>query len=129
VRSFEQIVDRYVREAHEGRDAASFVLISTGLDDADRDATSDWIRRMRARLRPTDLAGRLATGELGILLLQTPSSGAQIVARRVSRLLPVPGASNGSVRIGVATQRDDVISADALIARARQQPIEPMTAH
>ena len=41
----------------------------------------------------------------------------------------VQDASNGSVRIGVATQRDDVISADALIARARQQPIEPMTAH
>ena len=84
---------------------------------------------MRARLRPTDLAGRLATGELGILLLQTPSSGAHIVARRVSRMLPVPGSSIGSVRIGVATQRDDVISGDTLIARARQQPIEPLTAH
>jgi hypothetical protein len=129
VRSFEQIVDRYAREAHEGRDAASFVLISAGVDGADQDATSGWIRRVRARLRPTDLAGRLATGELGILLLQTPSSGAQVVARRVSRMLPVSRSSISSVRIGVATQRDDVISGDALIARARQQPIEPLTAH
>lgn len=128
VRSFEQVVDRYVREAHESRDVASFVLISTGADGVDHDATSSWIRSMRARLRPTDLAGRLATGELGILLLQTPSSGAQIVARRLSRMLPTPALSMGGVRIGVATQRDDVRSGDALIARARQQPIEPVTA-
>jgi hypothetical protein len=129
VRSFEEIIDRYARGAHESRDAASFVLISTGADGAHHDVTSSWIRHMRARLRPTDLAGRLATGELGILLLQTPSSGAQIVARRVSRMLPVPGSLIGSVRIGVATQRDDVISGETLIARARQQLIEPLTAH
>ena len=125
VRSFDQIVDRYAREAHASRDAASLILISTGDRVPSLDTTHAWIKRLRPQLRPTDLAGRLASGELGILLLQTPQSGAQVVARRLSRVLaPRAPGTEPPLRIGVASQLGDLVSAEALIARAREQPFD-----
>lgn len=125
VRSFDQIVDRYARESHAARDEASLILISAGDEVLSLDTTHTWIKRLRPQLRPTDLAGRLTSGELGILLLQTPQAGAEIVAKRLSRVLSVGGNDEHPVRIGVASQvDDDVVSAEALIARARTQPVD-----
>jgi hypothetical protein len=130
VRSFEEIVDRYAREAYASRDTASFILLSAGDQAVSLETTHAWIRRLRPQLRPTDLAGRLTTGELGVLLLQTPSAGAKVVARRLSRMLVSAGTGEAiSPRVGVASQREDVVSADALIARARQQSLDPSNAH
>jgi hypothetical protein len=129
VRSFDQIVDRYAREAHAAQDDASLILISVGEKALSLDTTHSWIKRLRPQLRPTDLAGRLASGELGILLLQTPQSGAQVVARRLWRVL-VAGAppDRPPVRIGVASQLGDPVSAEALIERARLQPfVDPFS--
>jgi hypothetical protein len=129
VRSFDQIVDRYAREAHAAQDDASLILISVGERALSLDTTHTWIKRLRPQLRPTDLAGRLASGELGILLLQTPHSGAQVVARRLWRVLSGGApADEPAVRIGVASQLGDLVSAEALIARARLQPfVEPFS--
>jgi hypothetical protein len=131
VRSFDQIVDRYAREAHASNDAASLILISAGDRVVSLDTTHAWIKRVRPQLRPTDLAGRLASGELGILLLQTPQSGAQVVAKRLSRVLAMGTASEDrALHIGVASQLDDLVSADALIERARVQAFDrPLTAN
>ncbi|HEX7140309.1 MAG TPA: hypothetical protein VF219_20835 [Vicinamibacterales bacterium] len=128
VRSFDQIVDRYAREAHAARDDASLILISVGERALSLDTTHSWIKRLRPQLRPTDLAGRLASGELGILLLQTPHSGAQVVARRLWRALAGGSpADQPPVRIGVASQLGDLVSAEALIERARLQSfVEPL---
>ena len=129
VRSFDQIVDRYAREAHAAQDDASLILISVGERALSLDTTHTWIKRLRPQLRPTDLAGRLASGELGILLLQTPHSGAQVVARRLWRVLAGGSpADEPAVRIGVASQLGDLVSAEALIERARLQPfVEPFS--
>jgi len=130
VRSFDQIVDRYAREAHAAQDDASLILISVGDRAVPLDTTHTWIKRLRPQLRPTDLAGRLASGELGILLLQTPQAGAQVVARRLWRVLAAGAPSDEpAVRIGVASQLGDQVSAEALIERARLQPFsEPFSA-
>jgi hypothetical protein len=124
-RSFDQIVERYAREAHASQDAASLILVSTGDRAPSLDTTHAWIKRLRPQLRPTDLAGRLASGELGILLLQTPQAGAQVVARRLSRMLAprAPGV-DPAVRIGVASQLGDFVSAEALIAHARAHAVD-----
>jgi hypothetical protein len=124
VRSFEQIVDRYTQEAHGAGDPASLILVSAGAGGATLETTHAWIKRLRPQLRPTDLAGRLSTGELAILLLQTPASGAQVVARRLNRALTPTAGERRSIRVGVASQRPDLVSADALIAQARVQPID-----
>ena len=125
VRSFDQIVDRYARESHEARDETSLILISAGEEMLSLDTTHTWIKQLRPQLRPTDLAGRLSSGELGILLLQTPHAGAQIVARRLSRVLAAGAGEERAVRIGVASQLDERVSAEALIARARMHPVDP----
>ena len=66
---------------------------------------SPWLKLLRPQLRPTDLAGRLTSGEVGILLLQTPQPGAHVVARRLVRVLEAgPRGSEPTVRIGVASQ-------------------------
>jgi hypothetical protein len=125
VRSFEQTVDRYAREAYAAGDAASLVLLSAGESSLSLETTHAWIKRVRPQLRPTDLAGRVSTGELAVLLLQTPFDGAHIVARRLARALALPvSAESRALRVGVATQSGDTVSAEALIARARAQPIE-----
>jgi hypothetical protein len=130
-RSFDQIVDRYAREAHETRDDASLILISAGDDDTPSlETTHAWIKRVRPQLRPTDLAGRLASGDLGILLLQTPHAGAEVVARRLTRVLAKASAgAEYAVRIGVASQGTEPVSAEALIAAARSQATrQPLSA-
>jgi GGDEF domain-containing protein len=127
VRSFDQILDRYAREAHASNDPASLILISPDGAAASIHEAHAWIKRLRAQLRPTDLAGRLTSGEVGILLLQTPHEGAHIVARRLARTLvtkAAPATAESPVRIGVASQFGETVSGDALIARARLHPLE-----
>ena len=72
----------------------------------------------------------MTSGEVGILLLQTPQPGAHVVARRLARVLEAgPRGSEPAVRIGVASQARDPLTAAALIERARVQafatPIVP----
>jgi len=123
-RSFDQILDGYVRAAHAANDAASLVLLSSGDAPLSLQAAHTWIRTVRPQLRPTDLAGRLTSGEVGILLLETPPPGAQVVARRLARVFETrPHGSEPAVRIGVASQAGDEPSAAELIARARQHAL------
>ncbi len=120
--SFDEILDRYARDAYASRDLASFILIGGRDVPVGAQTTQRWIRRLRPELRPTDLAGRLRSGEVGILLLQTPSDGAQVVARRLARLFQSSAtADEPPVRVGVASQMSTVVTADALIDCARRQ--------
>jgi hypothetical protein len=124
-RSFDQILDGYVRAAHAANDTASLVLLSSGDAPLSLQAAHTWIRTVRPQLRPTDLAGRLTSGEVGILLLETPPPGAQVVARRLARVFETrPHGSEPAVRIGVASQVGDEPSAADLIERARSHALD-----
>lgn len=128
-RSFDQILDGYVRAAHASNDAASLLLLSARPTSLSLQTAYSWIKKLRPQLRPTDLAGRLTSGEIGILLLQTPPLGAHVVARRLARVLdPSPRGTEPVVRIGVASQAGEAPSAAALIERARVQAFAPPTA-
>src|SRR5579864_7337531 len=70
-RSFEEIVERYVRDAHGARDAALILISPTGAAGSPQTAY-EWIRHVRPQLRPTDLTGRLASGDVAVLALDTP---------------------------------------------------------
>lgn len=125
-RSFDQILDGYVRAAHASNDTASLVLLSSGDVPLSLQAAHTWIRTVRPQLRPTDLAGRLTSGEVGILLLETPPPGAQVVARRLARVFEArPHGAEPVVRIGVASQAGDAPSAAELIERARSHALAP----
>jgi hypothetical protein len=123
--SFDDVLDRYARDAYASRDVASFILIGGRDASVAPQTTQRWIRRLRPELRPTDLAGRLRSGEVGILLLQTPGDGAHVVAQRLARLFQnTATAEEPPIRVGVASQRPTVITADALIESARRQLAE-----
>ncbi len=124
-RSFDQILDGYVRAAHASHDATSLLLLSAGHAALSLQAAHAWLRMLRPQLRPTDLAGRLTSGEVGILLLETPQRDAQVVARRLARMIDArPHGAEPAVRIGVASQAGDALSAATLIERARVQALE-----
>jgi len=124
-RSFDQILDRYVRAAHASNDATSLLLLSAGHAALSLQAAHAWLKMLRPQLRPTDLAGRLTSGEVGILLLETPQRDAHAVARRLTRMIDArPQGSEPVVRIGVASQAGDALSAATLIERARGQALE-----
>ncbi|MCU1385653.1 MAG: hypothetical protein JWL71_4350 [Acidobacteria bacterium] len=128
VDSFDDVIDRYARDAYAAGDAASFILIGGRDASIAPQVMQRWIKRLRPELRPTDLAGRLRTGEIGILLLQTPSDGAQVAAQRLARLFDATTtADEPAVRVGVASQFDTVITAAALIAHARRQTVGDAT--
>jgi hypothetical protein len=125
VSSFDETLDRYAREAYASGNAASLIVIGGHEVMISPQAAQGWIRRLRPELRPTDLAGRLRSGEVGILLLQTPHDGAHVVGRRLAGVFQSAAAGEEpAVRIGVASQVEAVVSADALIDKARNQPIE-----
>jgi hypothetical protein len=121
-RSFDDILDGYVRTAHATNEAASLVLFSGRDESPSLQAAQSWIRLLRPQLRPTDLAGRLASGEVGVLLLETPQGGAQIAARRLTRALDAGRrGAEPMVRVGVASQSAEAASGATLIDRARVQ--------
>ena len=123
-RSFDDILEGYVRTAHASDEAASLVLFSGRDESPSLQAAQSWIRMLRPQLRPTDLAGRLTSGEVGILLLETPQRGAQVVARRLARVLDAgTHGAEPTVRVGVASQSAEATSAAALIDRARVQSL------
>jgi hypothetical protein len=127
-RSFDQILDRYVQAAEATRDATSLLLLSTHSASVPSPTAQSWLRMVRPQLRPTDIAGRLTSGEVGVLLLRTPQLGAQVVARRLMRLLhAAPASAEPAVRIGVASHAGEGLSAAALIERARLQGDAPPT--
>lgn len=126
--SFDQILDRYARAAHASNDPASLILISGPTVPASLQQVHEWVKRLRPQLRPTDLAGRLTSGEVGILLLQTPQAGAHVVGRRLARALEISLLHEERVRIGVATQVGEMASGEALIERARLHPLDDVSA-
>ena len=75
---------------------------------------------MRRRLRATDLAGQLTSGGVGILLLDTPTERALVVARRVSESI---SSSSGlgtppTISIGVAGRSAGSTPTESLLSEA-----------
>jgi hypothetical protein len=122
--SFDEVVERCVRAQRRSGHAA-LILIMPGHADAPADLAYEWIRRLRSLLRPTDLAGRLTSGEVAVVAIETTPPGALVVARRIARVLndPIDGVSK-PVRVGLAGAVGAGMSAHGLIAEARQHVVE-----
>jgi hypothetical protein len=86
-RSFDQLIERQARNAATRRDDVSVIVIALGEQARLPDVAQEWIGEIRRRIRPTDLTGRLASGDIGILLLETPPRRAHCVAHRVQQLI------------------------------------------
>jgi len=101
------------------------ILISPTTAGATPDLTYSWIRRVRPLLRPTDLAGRLTSGEVAVLALETPAAGALVVAERLARMLAAsPDQAERAFRVGFAAHAGEAVSGHVLIERARSHVVE-----
>ena len=99
---FDQVVERYLRYAN-GHGTAAMILISSSDVDAP-ERSYEWIRHVRPHLRPTDLVGRLASGDVAVVALDTPTHGALVVARRIAHILDEEDQSGQPVvRVGAAS--------------------------
>jgi PleD family two-component response regulator len=79
-----------------------------------------WVAFFRGHLRGTDLAGRLSSGDIGVLLTDTTLEGADVVARRIRKfIITSTGAGPApALRIGVSSRAPGVTSTASLLAQA-----------
>ncbi len=121
--SFDEVVDRCLRTRRR-MGASSLILIMPEGAELSSDLAYEWIQRVRSQLRPTDLAGRLRTGEVAVVAVETNGPGALVVARRIARVLSdSTDPLQAGVRVGLAAG-DERASAHGLIAEARQHLID-----
>jgi len=115
---FHEVIERSARESVDrGSTVTAIVLLV-------RDAvflpgsTQRWVAGMRGQMRPSDLAGMLAEGEIGLLMHDTTAQHARTIAERLRGVVGgAPGA--GPILIGVATRVPGVGTADGLVRDAR----------
>jgi hypothetical protein len=120
-RPFDQIIEQYADRAIAQRGEVSVVVLRVREAAARPDLVHMWIAHIRRQLRVADLAGRLISGDVGILLPDTPIDGAQVVADRV-RLLMGSDVDRGerlNVGIGFARCGEGSASPQSLLRNAR----------
>jgi hypothetical protein len=126
-RSFDDVIEQHAKDAEFQGPPLSLIVIGPAKPWRDDETIQSWIASLRQQLRATDLAGRLASGEIGILLLDTNADGAHIVAERARQMI----ASDASDRsrppflVGVASRAVGLTSEDSLISQARAHALEP----
>jgi hypothetical protein len=132
-RSFEQIIEQYVAGAAEQSEDVAVIVLSFGAEPRGSETTLSWIGTTRSLLRPTDLAGRLSSGDIGVLLPDTSHEGAGVVLARLKAVVEAPdGAALWPyASFGMASQaagsprRALLVEAQAKAAMGRRRPSSP----
>lgn len=119
-RSLEEIVDQHTKDAELRRQTISVIVLSGVSQLWSPHVVQAWVTFLRGHLRGTDLAGRLSSGDVGILLLDTPVEGAHIVARRIRQFIVASARSERvpPVKIGVASRAPGSPRSGSLLALA-----------
>ena len=100
-RSYDEVLERFARQALEGGVPVTAVVLSFS-DAVFRPGTTQTrIGRIREQVRAADLVGRLGDGEIGMLLQDTPGSGARAVAARLRQVLQTADNVVSSVPVSV----------------------------
>ena len=115
---FPEVIERSAREAVERGSPVTAVVLLV------RDAvflpgsTQRWVAGMRGQMRPSDLAGMMAEGEIGLLMHDTTTQHAKTIAERLRAVVGgAPGA--GSILIGVATRLPGIGAPEGIVRDAR----------
>jgi hypothetical protein len=116
-RSFADILQMMADETVERGSAVTVMVISSAKAVLNPGTTQRWVAQVRGLLRPYDLIGMLAEGEVGLLLYETMADqGRQVLARleRVARTSTVFGNAGG-LAVGIASRKPgDPVSGDIL---------------
>lgn len=116
--AFYEVMERSAREAVErGAPVTAVVLL---IRDAmvSPGSTQRWVAGMRGQMRPSDLAGMLAEGEIGLLMHDTTTQHAKTIASRLRAVVDgLPGTE--PILIGVATRVPGLPIHDGIVREAR----------
>lgn len=114
-------LDRRGRRPEARPDDVSLLVIRPTIHESTGDVRELWVGSIRRRIRPSDVAGALPSGEIGVLLPETGAADAHAVMNRLRRLFendeslyllePAP--------IGVATSRGATSDVATLLHHAR----------
>jgi hypothetical protein len=119
---FQEVIERSAREAVErGAPVTAVVLL---IRDAvlSPGSTQRWVAGMRGQMRPSDLAGMLAEGEIGLLMHDTTSQHAKSIASRLRAVVDgLPGAD--TILIGVATRVPGLPVVEGIVRDARADAV------
>jgi hypothetical protein len=86
-RPFHAWIERLASQTIEEGGEASVIIISIPEEDAHPDYIQAQVLKVRNELRPSDFAGSLSGGEIGVLLRDTPADRAAAVSARLEKLL------------------------------------------
>jgi hypothetical protein len=124
---FQDMMERCAREAVErGAPVTAVVLL---IRDAvlSPGSTQRWVAGMRGQMRPSDLAGMLAEGEIGLLMHDTTAQHAKNIASRLRAVVDgLPGTD--TILIGVATRVPGLPMVDGIVRDARTDALNSRSA-
>lgn len=124
-RSYDEVLERFARQALEGGVPVTAVVLSFSDVVVRPGITQTRIGRIREQVRAADLVGRLGDGNIGMLLHDTPGGGARAVAARLQRALQTADevASPVPVAVGFASRDPGAPKAGALAQEARDNAL------
>jgi hypothetical protein len=119
--NFDQLIDtRAVRATEAGLDA-SLLVFRFDADDQPVTVTQTWVGEIRRRLRPFDVAGTLTTGEIAVLLPDTPEDRAVRVADRLVQSFHREGADPNDRVVSIGIAWTGSAGSASLVDEARQR--------
>ena len=121
LRTFDKVLKRRVEEAVGRGEQISVIVISLGADVSRTDFAHDCVGRIRQQLRPADMAGRLSSGHIGVVLPDTPTRDAHVVIERLRQLLVSPNG-NGAPQPSIGLAKLPVNGSDPLSPEESSRP-------
>jgi hypothetical protein len=116
--AFHEVMERSAREAVERGAPVTAVVLLIRNAVLSPGSTQRWVAGMRGQMRPSDLAGMLAEGEIGLLMHDTTAQHAKTIATRLRAVVEgLPGTE--PILIGVATRVPGLPVLDGLVREAR----------
>jgi len=121
-RPFHAWIERLASQTIEEGGHASVIVISIPDEDARPEYIQAQVVKVRNELRPSDFAGGLTGGEIGVLLRDTPADQAAAVSARLGKLLQW-GVSTGKAiqpSIGMVSCSAASLCEGSLVRAARE---------
>jgi hypothetical protein len=116
--AFHEVMERSAREAVERGVPVTAVVLVVRDAVLSPGSTQRWVAGMRGQMRPSDLAGMLAEGEIGLLMHDATAQHAKTIASRLRAVVDgLPGAD--PILIGVATRVPGLPILEGIVREAR----------